>query len=218
MVKKSHPNREVVAVELSVPERRTLTRWHHELSVYSSATVILATTEVSDYVTQALDSLCSGLSKARAAVLENMVDEYLSNHPVVVPFQEAVREAEFRSRIIQTIPGYTAPEVADLVGSSAIGRRRLANKWRQERKVFAVPFNGRNIFLAFQFGPDGHPLQVIRAILERLDGLSDWDIAAWFVMTNSRLDNQRPLDVLEQSPDLVVEAASIDRHKVTRVR
>jgi hypothetical protein len=65
----------------------------------------------------------------------------------------------------------------------------------------------------FQFNPidmslSAAPARVVEELGPAFDG---WEIAQWFVGSNSSLGGQRPIDVLGQQPTRVIEAARVTR-------
>ena len=104
----------------------------------------------------------------------------------------------------------TSAEVADLAGSTADNRSATANRWRQERRIFGVRHQDVLYYPGFQFGGDGRPLPVVHDVLDVLSGhgLTDWEVALWFTTTTTgSLGDRRPVDLLNDDPDAVVEAA-----------
>ena len=84
----------------------------------------------------------------------------------------------------------------------------MARRWKAEGKVFTISSAGQQRFPGFQFGPDGRPLPVIAQVLTVLgQRLSGWELALWFTGSNGWLGGERPVDVLDSDPELVVDAA-----------
>jgi hypothetical protein len=143
--------------------------------------------------------------------LERVVDALL---PAEVPPPAAVwhaqRSAEARLALVREWGAWSAAELADRAGSTAGNRSALASAWRTAGRVIALDWNGRSVFPAFQFGADGHPRPVIAAVLGHLRraGLSDWQAALWFTNPTGWLEDQRPVDVLEDDPAAVENAAA----------
>src|SRR3954470_23217760 len=105
----------------------------------------------------------------------------------------------------------STPQVAQRAKAKSLASNRaaLANRWRQEQKVVAVDVDGGQRFPGFQFGGNGRPLPVIADVLATVgDRLTGWALALWFTGGNGWLGGQRPVDVLDGDPELVVEAAS----------
>ncbi len=121
--------------------------------------------------------------------------------------------AKARHHFIETIPTLTAEEVNRNAGSKARNEHQTASRWKSDRKIFSVPFQGKERFPAFQF-KDGRPLAVIADVLSDLpDEMSAWETAFWFVSTNGWLDDEAPADCLK-TPDSVVEAARLESEDV----
>ena len=82
----------------------------------------------------------------------------------------------------------------------------------QERQIFGFPWNDSTWIPMFQF--DGRDLAVKSAVSHvRIElGLEfdDWSIASWFARRNVRIDDLRPVEVLEVSPQAVLDAARAD--------
>jgi hypothetical protein len=129
---------------------------------------------------------------------------------------QARRNAEARRRFLEEFPALTSGEVADLAHSRASNRASLANRWRDEDKVFAVRVGDQQLYPAFQFNDQGRPLEAIAAVLKHLSkgSLSDWQTALWFTSANGWLGGERPVDVLSEQPVALAEAAS---HEVEEI-
>ena len=123
---------------------------------------------------------------------------------------QARRNAEARRRFLEEFAALTSGEVADLAHSRASNRASLANRWRDEGKVFAVRVGDQQLYPAFQFDDHGRPLNVIAAALKHFGegALSDWQTALWFTSANGWLGGKRPVDLLKDQPVAVAEAAS----------
>ena len=92
--------------------------------------------------------------------------------------------AALRARYLSTVPSYTAADLHRLAGSRAANKSALAGGWKDNARVFAVPFQGVDRFPAFQFA-DGQPRAVIKAVLGALPAhMSSWQIALWFASNN----------------------------------
>jgi hypothetical protein len=122
---------------------------------------------------------------------------------------QARRNAKARSDLLEEFPVLTSSEVADVAGSRAANRASLANRWREEGKVFAIRVGDQLLYPAFQFDEEGRPLDGVGAVLEHLRGgdLNDWQTALWFTTPTGWLGARRPVDVLRQEPEAVAEAA-----------
>jgi hypothetical protein len=122
---------------------------------------------------------------------------------------QARRNAKARRELLEEFPALTSSEVADAASSRAANRASLANRWRDEGRVFAIRVGDQQLYPAFQFDEDGRPLPGIGAALEHLRGgeLNDWQTALWFASPTGWLGGRRPVDLLREGPDAVVGAA-----------
>ncbi len=191
--------------ELNRRERRYLAKEHPEITRHSTA--VIGAADDADLLAQAIEIVAT--LQRRGEQLDRTIDAML---PSAVPGKAAVlqarRNAEARSALCEEFGALSSSEVADLAGSKATNRAALANRWRKERRIFAVNHRGRALFVSFQFGPDGKPLPVIGEVLrtfgERNGG---WQTALWFTATNGWLGGGRPVDLLASAPEKVAEAA-----------
>jgi hypothetical protein len=122
----------------------------------------------------------------------------------------ARRHAMLRERLLDEVGAYDSAGVSDQAGSRARNRSQLAHGWRKEGRIFAVRHGGRDLYLAFQFGPDGRPRPVVARVLEVLAGWEPWDVAFWFGIRHPLLEQRRPLDVMATDPGAVEEAAAYE--------
>lgn len=123
---------------------------------------------------------------------------------------QARRNALARQRFLREFPALTSAEIADLARSRAANRASLANRWRDEGKVFSIRVGDQQLYPAFQLDDDGRPLEVIAAVLGELSSghLSDWQVALWFASPNGWLGGQPPVRLLADQPVGVVAAAT----------
>ncbi len=155
---------------------------------------------------------------AHGAQRESLID--LMTPALDVPRPEAVlqarRNSEARRRFLEEHGALTSGEVAALAGSRAANRSAIANRWRKEGRIFAVTLHDSQYYPGFQFDENGRPLSVIGRVLRALDAeeLGEWEIALWFTKRTGWLDDRRPLDLLGEDPDAVVEAARRERHEL----
>ncbi|TIN06102.1 hypothetical protein [Mesorhizobium sp.] len=114
--------------------------------------------------------------------------------------------ARARVRFAEEVPCLTSAELAELAGHSARNRSATGSRWKAERKAFSVQLSGRELFPAFQF-KDGKPDPAVARVLEALPpGMSQWQVAFWFLSSNPWLDGGVPSENLGKV-DAVVEAA-----------
>jgi len=124
--------------------------------------------------------------------------------------EQARRQAVVRLRLLRDIGAYSADEVSELAGSRAANRSALASRWRRERRIFAVPYDDRELYLGFQFDEVGRPLPGMAPVLAVLTSWPPWDVALWFVTDNPWLERRRPADLLVDQAQRVSRAAEAD--------
>lgn len=86
---------------------------------------------------------------------------------------------------------------------------RLAElqRWRSERKVFAIELEGEALYPRYVFDELGDPVPVITQVLAVFREYSPIRIAGWFESTNSMLRGQRRREMSAIDPSAVLEAA-----------
>jgi hypothetical protein len=130
--------------------------------------------------------------------------------PTPAAVLQARRNAEARSALLREFGALRSSEIAELAGSRAANRAALANRWRAEQRLVAVPVGDELLYPGFQFSSEGRPHPTVRAALAALRSnaeVSDWQAALWFVGPNGWLGGRRPVDLLDAEPDAVSDAA-----------
>jgi hypothetical protein len=145
-------------------------------------------------------------------VMERMIETMLPPLPVLLPSPVAVlqarRNAEARAALLREFGALTSTQVADLAGSRAANRAALANRWKQEGRIFSVNHRETILYPAFQFDPEGRPRPVIAEVIRTLGSKSmDWELALWFTTNIGWLDGRRPVDLLDSDAAAVAGAA-----------
>jgi hypothetical protein len=104
----------------------------------------------------------------------------------------------------------SAADVARLAGAtSAADSERLVQDWLEQGRVFIVSTADGERLPGFQFDGRGVPRPVIADVLRWFaDRPSTWELALWFTDANVWVGGQRPVDVLDSDPELVVQAAA----------
>ena len=147
--------------------------------------------------------------RGRAVETRQLIESML---PATVPSAarvlQARRNALAREALLQEFGALTSAEVADLAGSRAANKAALANRWKQEGRIFSVTHHGQTLFPAYQFDGKGQPYPVIAEVLSTLGQKDrDWPLAIWFLSSTGWLGGRRAVDLLESDPAAVAEAA-----------
>jgi hypothetical protein len=150
---------------------------------------------------------------AHGRTVDRLIEALLPDElavPTPAAVLQAQRNAAARNELLQEFGGLRSQEIADLAGSRASNRAALANRWRAEKRVVAVPVRDELLYPGFQFTDEGRPHPAVGETLGWLRAdphTTDWQAALWFVTPTAWLGGHRPVDVLDDDPDAVVEAA-----------
>jgi Protein of unknown function (DUF2384) len=130
--------------------------------------------------------------------------------PTPATVLQARRNVEARNALLSEFGALRSSEIAELAGSRAANRAALANRWRAEQRLVAVPVGDELLYPGFQFTSEGKPHPAVGAALATLRSsaeVSDWQAALWFAGPNGWLGGRRPVDLLDAEPDAVADAA-----------
>ncbi len=130
--------------------------------------------------------------------------------PTPAAVLQARRNAEARSALLAEFGALRSQDVADLAESRASNRAALASRWRTENRVIAVPVGDELLYPGFQFNAEGKPKPAIGGTIDLLRSdphTTDWQMALWFATPTSWLGGIRPVDLLDEDPDAVIDAA-----------
>jgi hypothetical protein len=139
--------------------------------------------------------------------IDALVEMYLADDPV----GEARRAIETdnareRARFLSDVACLTSKELAQIAGHRAANTSVTGSRWKQQGRIFSVPSRGSELYPAFQFR-EGQPYPAVAKILRELPKqMSPWQIAFWFISTNSWLRGAAPADRLDDE-EAVVKAA-----------
>ncbi|HYG61475.1 MAG TPA: phasin family protein [Thermoanaerobaculia bacterium] len=143
--------------------------------------------------------------------MREMIDAMLppSAVPSPVAVLQARRNAEARAALFAEFGGLTSADVAELAGSKARNKAALANRWKQEGRIFSVPYQGGTYFPGFQFDAQGRPRPVVAEVIAVLGPpvSTEWELALWFMGRHGSVGDRRPVDLLDSEPDAVIQAA-----------
>jgi hypothetical protein len=142
--------------------------------------------------------------------IEQLLDVLADTHDPMAEFHTAVAadNTAIRQRFMHEVETLTSAEVAARAGHEAKNRHQTAARWKAQRRVFAVPYQGQDRYPTFQFDADGKPIPLIKKILEVLPASrTPWQTAFWFVSSNSWLGGPAPREMLENEAGVLDAAA-----------
>lgn len=122
--------------------------------------------------------------------------------------------AEAMRRIFSGTEWLTAEEVgtSSSFGSSSNSQdpRRAgaarANRWKNEKRIFAIQRDGKDWYPRFQFDETCTPLPVMKTIIKEFGDAPPIEIAGWMESPNNYLDAKRPREIVRTEPGAVLEA------------
>jgi hypothetical protein len=143
--------------------------------------------------------------------LETIVDALVPRRP---PPPHLLIEARMngmaRRAALESADWLTAAQVAEVAGFKSQNPSAQPNKWKKERRIFALRLSGSDYYPGYALDPATHyrPARGLQAVLEALgDGWDDWSLAIWFASGNSFLGGKMPKDLLLSTPEQVLAAA-----------
>lgn len=164
--------------------------------------------EVSEILATLAPIVAQRVVEARRKSSARLLDALLEG---VTPRAPDMKLARMEANAIQAILEHgvwlTAHQIGELGHFSKSNFAAPANRWKNERKLFAVEYDGQDRFPRYALDENYRPLPAVEAILRVLGMISDWRVAAWFESSNAWLDNRRPREVLATSPEEVIATA-----------
>jgi hypothetical protein len=131
---------------------------------------------------------------------------FIEHHTEPVPSLDG-KTLSWRQKFVDSIPCLTAEEVAAESGHGAKNTSATASRWKDQGKIFAVKFKGRQLYPAFQF-EHGEPKPKLQKILAELpNDPTGWERAFFFSTPNGYLGQERPMDHLDEDSDKIVRIA-----------
>lgn len=105
----------------------------------------------------------------------------------------------------------TAAEAGRRMGSRSTAPRNLAAAARRSGALLGISRGHQTLYPGFQFGADGRPLPVIRALRELAQrvGWSETSVVQWLCAPTTYLDGRRPVELLAAEPDQILGVAQL---------
>ena len=142
--------------------------------------------------------------------------------PKIVPSPTALAEAEMliraKTEVLNSGDLVTSAEIAKMAGFSDTNASSSPNRWKQDKKIFALTHGGVDYYPAYALDPDQgyRPRKAIAEVLKVFDGSkSGWGLAFWFSAVNSYLGGRRPQDLIATNPAAVLDAAHWEAEPIT---
>lgn len=139
--------------------------------------------------------------------IDRLVELYLTDDPIAEARTALEADnARERARLLTEVTCLNSRQVAEFAGHQATNTSMTASRWKQQRRVFSIPWNGNELYPAFQFR-DGQPHPHVANVLRELPTrLSPWQVAFWFTSSNGWLRGAAPADRLDDESAVVAAA------------
>jgi len=139
--------------------------------------------------------------------LETLIPFFLGKDPIATTRRKLELEnARLRAAFVVQHPCFSAADLSDFAGHGAKNRSVTASRWKAQGRIFSVPFQGAELYPAFQIA-DGEPKPAMARVLAALPAaMSAWQRAFWFVTPNGWLGGAVPAEALHDA-DAAVSAA-----------
>ena len=121
--------------------------------------------------------------------------------------RRAQKQAKALEAVLENSEWLTAEEIGERGKFSRSNLAAPANRWKQEGRVFAVPYQAQDRFPRYALDEAFRPIPGLEPVLRLFGPISPWRIAVWFESTNAWLENHRPRELLGNEPEKVLRAA-----------
>ncbi|VVP83060.1 hypothetical protein PS910_02145 [Pseudomonas fluorescens] len=151
------------------------------------------------------------LEPVREETISTIVAMWVPKKPVPSTLlREAKMLAAAKTEILQSNDWVTASEISDLAQFKSSNPSSQPNKWKLAGKIFALRHEAVDYFPMYGLDPSHgyRPFAGLEPVISTLASKKDgWGMAFWFASPNSYLGGKRPKDILQLSPDRVLDAA-----------
>ena len=148
------------------------------------------------------------VKERRQTDLQSLLDVLLRGIRLrTLDVSRAQKQAKALQAVLEDSEWLTAEQIGERGKFSPSNLAAPANRWKQEGKIFAVPYQGQDRFPRYGLDETFRPLRGLEPVLAQLGPISPWRVAVWFESTNSWLGNRRPREILENDPVKVLRAA-----------
>jgi len=118
--------------------------------------------------------------------------------------------SKLRQQLLRSVPMWGSDTWAQALGIEATEADTQLRQYRDRGLLFSVRDDQNEWYPCFQFDNTGMPLPAIVQILNVVPAdARGWPLLSWFAASNALLDGRRPLELLEEIP-MAVRNAAID--------
>lgn len=118
------------------------------------------------------------------------------------------RKANLREYVLADAKWLDANQLSEKVGFENKNRSAGPSTWKRRNKIFAISYQGKNLYPRYCMDEAYQPLPIVKEILDIFDDTkSGWSLAFWFGTSNSWLGGAKPKDVLTNDKSQLIKAA-----------
>jgi hypothetical protein len=143
-----------------------------------------------------------------AAISRELVSVFLQGAtPRAVDLAQARLQARAFRQVFEGTEWLSAAQIGELAQLGTGNPTGSVNRWKSQRKLFAIHRDGKDHYPRYGLGPDFRPLPQLADVLQVLAHYDGERLAAWFESPSGYLGGQRPRELLASQPEQVLAAA-----------
>ncbi len=163
--------------------------------------------EVESVLAELIPLVAARVKEKRQTDFKSLLDVLLRGVKLrSLDIRRAQQQARALEAVLENSEWLTAEEIGERGKFSPSNLAAPANRWKQEGKIFAVPYQGQDRFPRYGLDEAFRPLPGLEPVLKLFGSISPWRVAVWFESTNAWLENRRPRELLGNEPERVLRA------------
>jgi hypothetical protein len=163
--------------------------------------------EVESVLAELIPLVTAGVKQKRQTDFKSLLDVLLRGVKLrTLDIRRAQKQARALEAVLENSEWLTAEEIGERGKFSPSNLAAPANRWKQEGKIFAVPYQGQDRFPRYGLDEAYRPIPGLESVLKLFGPISPWRVAVWFESSNAWLANRRPRELLGNEPEKVRRA------------
>jgi hypothetical protein len=163
--------------------------------------------EVESLLAELIPLVTARIKEKRQTDFKSLLDVLLRGVKLrTLDIRRAQKQARTLEAVLENSEWLTAEEIGERGKFSPSNLAAPANRWKQEGKIFAVPYQGQDRFPRYGLDEAFRPIPGLESVLKLFGPISPWRVAVWFESTNAWLENHRPRELLGNEPAKVLRA------------
>lgn len=169
--------------------------------------------EVESVLAELIPLVAARVKEKRQTDFKSLLDVLLRGVKLrTLDIRRAQKQAKALEAVLENSEWLTAEEIGEHGKFSPSNLAAPANRWKQEGKIFAVPYQGQDRFPRYALDEAYRPIPGLESVLKLFGPISPWRVAVWFESTNAWLGNHRPRELLGNEPKKVLRATEYYRN------